>query len=152
MWLIVAIVVIGLIIASSISGNSDALKKAEAQKQFTIAASDRGKAYAQYLRRTSTASRIKSMTDFELLDFVMSNIRAYKKDCESRDQVGAVIVGLGFVVSLFVILSGELSWIAFFILWGLSFAGAFAYVENQNKEILRKYQALDLEIEQLEVK
>ena len=152
MWLIVAIVIIGLIIAGSISGNSETIKKAKEQEQFAALANDRGRAYAQYLRRTSNTGRIRSMTDIELLDFVTGNIRSYRKDCHDRDSVGALILFGGCVLSMFIVASGEWSWIAFFFLCGLSLGGAYLFTESQNKTILKKYQDLDLEIERLEVK
>lgn len=152
-WLIlIAIVVVGFIVAGSISGNSDAIKKAKEQEQFAISAATRCEAYVQYLRRTSTNPRITAMTDVEINDFVMSNIRAYKEDFDTYAKIGALIFFGGCIGSMLLIASAGWDWVAFISLCVLSGGATVLFVKKAEKDLLAKYQALDLEVARLEVK
>lgn len=152
-WLIlIAIVVVGFAIAGSIGSNSDAIKKAKADEQFAVSARDRCEAYVQYLRRTSTNPTITAMTEPELRDFVMSNIRQHKEDVNARDTLAAIIFFGGCGVALLAATAGDGGFVAFILIAGAAvYVAKLAYDKNE-KDMVIKYQALDLERERLEVK
>lgn len=148
---VIGILVVAVVIFV-ISGAAEKQKEVQKKEEFNQLASSKTLAYVDYLRRTSSRDEIQQMSDNELRDFVLTNIRQYKADVDDLNNKMAGIIVLCFIVGVVVAnLTAEFNWFFILVWLVIGGAGAYKFQNSENPKIASKYESMGLDIERLKV-
>ncbi|WP_374658388.1 hypothetical protein [Phenylobacterium sp.] len=153
MWLFLGALFLVVVIAAAISDSSKRNEEAREKVEKSRLAEMRAKAYADYLKRTSTRPDIAAMTDDELSEHVFDAIRTFNKKREELTKGMSALAGIVIITTLvvaFVVLADGPKQGALLIGF-MAFIGIFAMHASESEKIASAYVAKGFEIERLKI-
>ena len=143
-------VIVFLAILVVVSKTTTANLEKAGRDEFNTLSQMRVRSYMDYLRRTGSDSSTGAMTDNEIRDFILQNVREYASDRKILETmpigIAAVAVFGGLLLGIF-----QQSFVPAVGIGGCGILVAVLIYKQANKEVVRKYAQRGLDVEKLRI-